>query len=199
MLLQDKTAIVYGADVAAKAGRIDVSLNAASIRGDLQGTPLLDMAMADFMAPVETGVRANFLTMRGAARHMVRQGHGVILALSATSAGLFGRDRVYHRTGGFAVACTAIEAMARTFAGELGRHGVRVVCLRSDALPETWPPEAEAELREIRDYMNAGTALGRLPRIAEVADAAAFAASDRAGAMTGAIVNLTCGSIMDAD
>ncbi|RZS84623.1 SDR family oxidoreductase [Pigmentiphaga kullae] len=189
----------HAAGVAAKAGRIDVSLNAASIRGDLQGTPLLDMPLADFMAPVETGVRANFLTMRGAARHMVRQRRGVILALSATSAGLSGRDRVYHKTGGFAVACTAIEAMVRTFAGELGRHGVRVVCLRSDALPETWPPEAQVEYRETRDYMDAGTALGRLPRIAEVADAAAFAASDRAGAMTGAIVNLTCGSIMDAD
>lgn len=127
------------------------------------------------------------------------QGHGVILALSATSAGLSGRDRVYHHTGGFAVACTSVEAMARSFAGELGRHGVRVVCLRSDALPETWPREAQAELREIKDYMDAGTALGRLPRLDEVAAAAAFAASDRASAMTGAILNLTCGSIMDAD
>jgi 3-oxoacyl-[acyl-carrier protein] reductase len=30
-----------------------------------------------------------------------------------------------------------------------------------------------------------------------VADAAAFAASDRAGAMTGAVVNVTCGSVVD--
>ena len=32
----------------------------------------------------------------------------------------------------------------------------------------------------------------------QVADTAVFAASDRAGAMTGTIVNLTCGSIMAA-
>lgn len=45
--------------------------------------------------------------------------------------------------------------------------------------------------------MTDGTALGRLPALAEVANAAVLAASDRASAMTGAIVNLTCGSIMD--
>ena len=42
-----------------------------------------------------------------------------------------------------------------------------------------------------------GTALGRLPRLTEVADTAAFVASDSAGAMTGAVVNLTCGAIVD--
>jgi len=42
-----------------------------------------------------------------------------------------------------------------------------------------------------------GTALGRLPRLAEVAETAAFLASDRAGAITGAVVNLTCGAIVD--
>lgn len=43
----------------------------------------------------------------------------------------------------------------------------------------------------------AGTLLKRLPTLAEVANFVAFVASDRAGAMTGAIVNLTCGSIVD--
>ena len=41
------------------------------------------------------------------------------------------------------------------------------------------------------------TLLGRLPKLAEVAEFAAFAASGRAGAMTGAIANLTCGSLTD--
>lgn len=45
--------------------------------------------------------------------------------------------------------------------------------------------------------MEQGTVLGRLPVLREVADAAVFAASDRASAMTGTIMNLTCGSIMD--
>ncbi len=36
-----------------------------------------------------------------------------------------------------------------------------------------------------------------LARLDEVADFAAFVASDRAGATTGAIANLTCGSLVD--
>ncbi len=41
------------------------------------------------------------------------------------------------------------------------------------------------------------TLLGRLPRLAEVADTAVYLASAAAGAMTGAVVNLSCGAIID--
>jgi hypothetical protein len=41
------------------------------------------------------------------------------------------------------------------------------------------------------------TLLKRLPTLAELADFAAFVAPDRAIAMTGAIANLTCGSLGD--
>ena len=41
------------------------------------------------------------------------------------------------------------------------------------------------------------TLLKRLPALAEVANVAAFMASDRASAMTGTVVNLTCGSVVD--
>jgi 3-oxoacyl-[acyl-carrier protein] reductase len=49
----------------------------------------------------------------------------------------------------------------------------------------------------LAERMEAGTLLGRLPTLAEVAEFATFVASDRAGAMTGAIANLTCGSVVD--
>jgi hypothetical protein len=42
-----------------------------------------------------------------------------------------------------------------------------------------------------------GTLLGRFPSLAEVADFAAFAASHRAGAMTGASADLSSGSLVD--
>jgi 3-oxoacyl-[acyl-carrier protein] reductase len=43
----------------------------------------------------------------------------------------------------------------------------------------------------------AGTLLGRMPRLAEVAQTMAFLASDRASATTGAIMNVTCGELLD--
>ena len=46
-------------------------------------------------------------------------------------------------------------------------------------------------------WMESKTMLNRLTTLAEVGDAAAFAASDRAGAMTAAGMNLTSGSVPD--
>ncbi len=179
--------------VVQKAGHIDISFNAIGIRGDLQGTPLIQMSWENYTLPVLTGVKTHFLTATAAARHMVRQRSGVILTLSASSSVLSGRDRRFHLMGGFSTACAAIEALTRSLAGELGPQGVRVVCLRSDAIPETWTTDPV----EVRTYMVNGTALGRLPTLNEVANAAVFMASDRASAMTGTVANLTCGSVMD--
>jgi NAD(P)-dependent dehydrogenase (short-subunit alcohol dehydrogenase family) len=49
----------------------------------------------------------------------------------------------------------------------------------------------------LADWARSSTLLGRFPTLAEVADYAAFLASDRAGATTGAIANLTSGSLVD--
>jgi len=42
-----------------------------------------------------------------------------------------------------------------------------------------------------------GTHLRRLPTLAELANFGAFVASDRAGAMTGTVANLSCGAVAD--
>ena len=70
--------------VVADAGGVDGSLNLIS-RGDVQGTPLIEMRVSDLMAPVTAGLRSNFLTARAAARQMVSQGSGVILSLTSGS------------------------------------------------------------------------------------------------------------------
>jgi len=186
------------ANVLEEAGRIDILVNATSLRGDLQGTPLFKMPAENFTLPILTAARTNFLTATAAARHMIKQGSGVIVMLSTSAAVLSGRDRRYHLTGGFSTACATTEAFTRSLAGELGPQGVRVLCLRPDALPETWGEHKENEPKgEVWRYMEDGTALGRLPALTEVANAAVFAASDFSGAMTGTVFNLSCGSIMD--
>ena len=50
---------------------------------------------------------------------------------------------------------------------------------------------------EFRERLEQSTLLKRLPTLAEVADTAAFLASDRAGAMTATVANLSAGSITD--
>jgi NAD(P)-dependent dehydrogenase (short-subunit alcohol dehydrogenase family) len=93
-----------------------------------------------------------------------------------------------------------------TLALELGPPGVRVVCLRSHAIPET--PLIEENLAtagraagvspaRFQAILEEGTLLNRLPTLAEVADTAAFMAADRAGAMTATVANLSAGTITD--
>ena len=88
----------------------------------------------------------------------------------------------------------------------MGPAGIRVVCLRAHAIPET--PLIEANFAtaaeaagvspaQFREMLEQGTLLKRLPTLAEVADTAAFLASDRAGAMTATVANLSAGSITE--
>src|SRR4051794_22312093 len=80
----DEAAVrAHAADVVARAGRIDISLNLAT-RGDVQGIPLLDMNVDDFVAPM-VGLRTNFITACAAGRHMVDAGSGVILFVTSGS------------------------------------------------------------------------------------------------------------------
>lgn len=124
---------------------------------------------------------------------MIAKRKDVILTLAA----LPGRLAIA-LTGGFGVACAAIEGLSRTLAAELGPHGVRVVCLRAHRIGESGfgadLPMAEDELRGFLEGM---TLLKRLPMLAEVANTAVFLALDHAGAMTGIVANLTCGMCVD--
>jgi 3-oxoacyl-[acyl-carrier protein] reductase len=195
--------------VAEKAGGIDISFNAISLQ-DVQGTPLIEMSLKDFSLPITTGTTTHFLTARAAARYMVERRAGVILMLSASAGPATSSPEQGQGIGGFGVACAAIEALSRCLAGELGPRGIRVVCLRPEGIPETWPDEFRSQSDAPGEWGYGGatregfeasiadaTLLKRLPTLAEVADAAVFVASDRAGAMTAAVVNLTCGSVVD--
>lgn len=185
----DRKAVEEHADeVARQAGSFDISVNAVGMEHAIQGVPLIDLAPTDFLAPVIDAARTQFLTATAAARRMAAQGSGVIVLLSSSAARESGP-----LMGGFSVACAAIECLTRTLAGEVGRQGVRVVGLRPNFTPETAPGADPHDFQPLVD----GTALGRLPRLAEVGATAAFLASDDAGAMTGAIANLTCGAIVD--
>ncbi|GAA1598758.1 SDR family oxidoreductase [Kribbella sancticallisti] len=177
------------AHLASIDGPIDVCFNGVSVR-ETQDIALVSMSVEDFVRPVEDAARTNFLTSTAAARRMIEQGRGVILMLSASSARESGFEM-----GGFSLACASIECLTRTLAGEVGRYGVRVVALRPNFTPETHPEWNLGD--DTLKPLIAGTALGRLPKLSEVAGTAAFVASDHAGAMTGAVVNLTCGAIVD--
>jgi enoyl-[acyl-carrier-protein] reductase (NADH) len=111
---------------------------------------------------------------------------------------------VFQNSGGFGVACAALEALCRQLAVELGPQGVRVICLRSAGSPdaagvrEAFKLHAHNAGMSFDDFLAvaaSGTMLKHLPLTAEVANVAAFMASDRASALTATVANLTCGMI----
>jgi NAD(P)-dependent dehydrogenase (short-subunit alcohol dehydrogenase family) len=184
--------------VAAKAGGIDILFNAIGME-DVQGTPLLEMTVEDVLHPIITAARTQFLTARAVGRRMITQGYGVIMSVTA-------EPTPAQNMGGFMAACSVIEGLWRGFAAELGPHGVRLVVLRSAGSPDTPAVQEMARLHaeaagvsfdEYTSDCGADTLLGRLPTLAEVANAATLFASDRASAMTGAIANVTCGAHVD--
>ncbi|MCL4368993.1 MAG: SDR family oxidoreductase [Actinobacteria bacterium] len=169
-----------------QAGSIDVSLNLTS-RGDIQGTPLLDMRVEDFLHPTTTGLRSNFITARAAARHMVRRGSGVILMLTSGSGPAWTPPDVWPM-GGTGPADAATESFMRYLASEVGPKGVRVVCL--------WTAGVVIEndaLGAAKDMLVGMSMLRKRPTLQEVADTAAFIASDRGSGITASIVNVTSG------
>jgi enoyl-[acyl-carrier-protein] reductase (NADH) len=52
-------------------------------------------------------------------------------------------------------------------------------------------------VQEFIGGMAQGTLLKRLPTLSEVAETLAFLASDRAGAITGTVANLSSGALVD--
>jgi NAD(P)-dependent dehydrogenase (short-subunit alcohol dehydrogenase family) len=183
--------------MASEAGSIDVSFNLIT-HGDVQGIPLIEMTTDDLLHAVLNGLRSNFITARAAARHMVEQGSGVILALDSGSAN--GSPMM----GSTGPADAATDILVRNLAAEVGPRGVRVVGIWTAGLPETFSKEKiaavdsrfqeDAAFQGLIESLDQMRMTRRSPRLAEVAATATFLASEKAGAITGTFVNVTSGT-----
>ena len=169
----DESAVdAHAADVVARTGRLDVSVNLIGLN-DVQGTPLVEMNVDDFLQPdcTRRPARSSSPT-RAAARQMITQGSGVILFFGGSGEPI--RD---YSIGGFQIALEAIEALRNQLASELGKHGVRVVSLRTGGIAETIPADFPGR-DDILATIVAPTLLGRAATLADVGNVAAFVASD---------------------
>ena len=190
--------------VASRAGGIDVAFNALGIK-HVQGTPIARLSTEDFLHPIVSYAKTYFITARAVAPHMASRGSGVIMMLSTPGSKMPGTGYL-----GYGMSCAATEAMTRLLAAELAPDGIRVVCIRSHAIPEAaamgshsrdvFEPVARSAgigLDEMLQGAAMGTLLKRLPTLDEVASAAVFAASPHAASMTGSVLNLTGGAVVD--
>ena len=132
---------------------------------------------------------------------MVAKRSGVILTIT----GIPSRVGLAN-VGGTAPAYAAVVALSRGLSAELAPQGVRVVCLMPHAIPETvtirenfarYAKAAGCSPAEYQARFEGTAHLRRLTTLAELANAAAWVASDQASGMTGAVLNLSGGAIPD--
>ncbi|ADD42980.1 SDR family NAD(P)-dependent oxidoreductase [Stackebrandtia nassauensis] len=204
--LDEDAVDAHAEQVVSSAGSLDVSFNGVGIDNGDQGVPLVEISADVFGTPIRDYTRTHFITARAAALRMMKQKSGVILPLSgpmARSAAAF--------SGSFGLAHAAIESLSRQLAAELGPHGIRVVCIRPTGMRETaeqlgshvgqvWQRAAERlglPFEELLTMVSSGSPLERALAVNEVAEVAAFMASDRASAMTATTANVTLGSVID--
>lgn len=184
-----------------KAGRLDISFNAIAIPdAKLLGIPLVELDAELFDLPGGY-LKSYFLTARLAARRMLANKSGVIMTVTA----LHSRIGI-PLVGGYGPAQAAKESLTRSLSAELAPHGIRVVGLRPQGMPETatikraYEPRAKASgmtWEQWQTMLASRTHPRRLMTLEEMANLAVFVASDKASGLTGTTINLTMGSLDD--
>jgi NAD(P)-dependent dehydrogenase (short-subunit alcohol dehydrogenase family) len=174
-------------------GRVDISFNAAW-NGVVQGVPLTDFSVKDFVTPIQMALQSRFITGTAAARVMIKQKSGVILNLTATPGGIG-----YPFTGGFAPTCAAIESLSRNLAVEFGIYGIRSVNIRSGGSPDSKVfKDAMASqpdvMKTVLSSMEGDTMLKKLALMEDITNAAVFLVSDLAATITGVTLDMTVGT-----
>ena len=189
----DEAAVNNYLNKVAGKGTIDISFNLIGL-DPVQNIPLVDISTDDFVNPVTIAMKTQFITAKAACRLMMKQNSGVILTLTATPGGIG-----YPLTGGFSIACSAMETFSKNLAAEVGIYGIRAVNIRSGGSPDSKvfkdAIESQPEvMNTVLGKMKADTMLKELPLMADIANAAVFASSALAGKITGVTIDVTAGT-----
>jgi len=179
----DPAAVARGFETfVSAAGGLDALVNNAAIN---RPSLLVSASDEDIDAVTRTNVTGPILCTRAAIRTMMRQRSGAILNVSSVAAARPSKGQsVYAATKG------ALEALTRAVAVEYGRKGIRCHCLR--------PGPVDTDMFAATKALAGEEVLARIPlqrfvTPEEVAAFAVFLLSDRASAVTGAVVTIDGG------
>lgn len=193
----------YVDSIVRKFGSLDIEFNATGPRAAEYGggKMAVDLTVKEFATALNTVLQSQFITAQAVARHMLQQRSGVIIFLTGSPA-------KPHTPGATAIGAAfgGVENMTRSLALELSGSGVRVVCVRTAANPDSRTMQDVTEMMgqamnitaaEARAGLAEMTLLKASPTTLDTAKAAAFLASDRAHMMTGTVLNASAGATPD--
>jgi NAD(P)-dependent dehydrogenase (short-subunit alcohol dehydrogenase family) len=168
-------------------GRIDILINNAALP---LTTRFERITPDEWRRALEVNLTAPFLLTQAVLPTMKAQGYGRIVNISSTA------GRMVSTLGGahYTASKTGLLGLTRAAAKELGRYGITVnaVCpgmIDTELTRESASAEVLEDLAKDFPVPRLGTAL-------EVADLICFAASERAGYITGASLDINGGDLM---
>jgi 3-oxoacyl-[acyl-carrier protein] reductase len=168
-------------------GRIDVLVNNAGIirRGTIE-----TVTEEDWDRVISINLKGTFNCCKAVVAPMKRQGGGSIVNVSSIS----GKMGDITSAPGYGPSKAGGDALIKTLARQLARYGIRANAVAPHAIETEMSAQWSEERR--REII-AAIPLGRLGRPGDVAQAVLFLASDAASFITGEILDVNGGALMD--
>lgn len=171
-----------------RQGGLDILIAFAG-GGTSRPAPIEQVTEADWRSSLDNNLTATFLTLRTFAPDLKKSGHGTAITMASTA----GRAPSPAPLG-YGVAKAGIILLTQQLAQDLGPHGVRVNCISpsavlTDRTAARMPPSVQQEIADAHPLRRLGTP-------ADVAAATLFLASESAGWLTGATLDIAGGRLM---
>ena len=168
-------------------GRIDILINNAALP---LTTRFEQISAEEWRKAIEVNLTAPFLLMQAVLPAMKQQRYGRIVNISSTA------GRMVSTLGGahYTTSKTGLLGLTRAAAKELGPYGITVNAICPGMIDTELTRESASA--EVLDRLAQGYPVPRLGTALEVADLICFAASERAGYITGASLDINGGDLM---
>ena len=168
-------------------GRIDILVNNAGIirRGTIE-----TVTEEDWDRVMEVNLKGTFLCSKAVVEVMKKQGHGKIVNVSSIA----GKMGDITSAPGYGSSKAGIDALTKTLARQLAPYGINVNAVSPHAIETEMSAQWSEERRK---EIIASIPLGRLGKPEDVAEAVLFLSSDEASFITGEILDVNGGALMD--
>lgn len=168
-------------------GRIDILVNNAGIirRGTIE-----TVSEEDWDRVIEVNLKGTFNCCKAVVQTMKSQGYGKIVNVSSIA----GKMGDITSAPGYGPSKAGIDALTKTLARQLAPYGINVNAVAPHAIETEMSAQWSEERR--REII-ASIPLGRLGKAQDVAEAVLFLASDEASFITGEILDVNGGALMD--
>jgi 3-oxoacyl-[acyl-carrier protein] reductase len=170
-----------------KFGRVDILVNNAGIirRGTIE-----TVTEEDWDRVIEVNLKGTFNCCKAVVEIMKKQNYGKIVNVSSIA----GKLGDITSAPGYGPSKAGVDALTKTLARQLAPHGINV----NGVAPHAIETEMSAQWsEERRREIIASIPLGRLGKPEEVAEAVLFLASEEASFITGEILDVNGGALMD--